>query len=127
VIHRLLVPALLLVAACSGDRGGGDISRERFVAANVALRTLPSSATEAERQAVLERYGVDADDLRRWVDRHADRPERIAEAWREISTKLDSLSELRPEPEPGVEHDPFTEDEVREAGAERQGEWLEIQ
>lgn len=98
---RPLLLLCLLAAApgCRADAAGAPISRDRFVAANVALRTLPPDATEEQRAAVLARYRVTADDLHGWVRAHADRPEVLAEAWQRVAGRLDSLSAELPPPE----------------------------
>lgn len=96
VNSRPFLAIALLLSLASGCRGGADpgISQERFIAANVALRTLPQGATDEQRTEVLERYRVTADDLRRWVDARAGRPEALAEAWREVAERLDSLAAM---------------------------------
>lgn len=93
-----LVPALLLVAlaACRGERE--TISRDRFVAANVALRTLPEDAPDSARAAVLARYRVDAGDLRAWVEANRDEPEVLAAAWKRVAERVDSLAIARDTP-----------------------------
>jgi hypothetical protein len=108
--HRpllLLAIAVFLSAACR-DGGGDRISRERFVAANVALRLLPEEATEEERAAVLERYRVGSADLHRWVRDHADDPRALGEAWQQVAARLDSVVEAagRPAPLDGMEPPP---------------------
>jgi hypothetical protein len=95
VLLASLVP-LVLLAAC---RGRADVvSRERFIAANVALRTLADDATPEQRDSVLARYRVDADDLRRWLDHHEGRPEVLSAAWHAVAERLDSLAAVRPMP-----------------------------
>jgi hypothetical protein len=123
-LRALAVLCTLLVApSCRGGGDGAPISRERFIAANVALRTLPADATDEQRAAVLDHYRASPEELRRWVEAHADEPRVLAEAWQQVATRLDSLSELRPraesfdvadippgeivhEPVPGVVKDP---------------------
>ena len=94
----LLLLLLLAATGCRGTEPGDRISRERFVAANVALRTLPEDAAEEQRAAVLERYRVSSEDLHRWVEHHADEPAVLAAAWQEVAARLDSLADPRPEP-----------------------------
>lgn len=94
----LLLLLLLAGTGCRGGEPGDRISRERFVAANVALRTLPEDAGEEQRAAVLERYRVSSEDLHRWVEDHADEPGVLAAAWQEVAARLDSLADSRPEP-----------------------------
>jgi hypothetical protein len=90
----LLLCLLLAAAGCRGTPGADGISRERFVAANVALRTLPGDATDEQRAAVLARYRVTPDDLRAWVHANGDRPEALAAAWQQVAGRLDSLAEV---------------------------------
>jgi hypothetical protein len=94
LLASLLVPFLL--AGC-GERGDM-VSRERFIAANVALRRLADDATAQERDEVLARYRVDADDLRRWLEHHAGRPDVLSATWHAVAERLDSLAAERPVP-----------------------------
>jgi hypothetical protein len=101
VTSRPWTPLLLLaLAAC--EREADTISRDRFVAANVALRTLPGDVSDSARAAVLARYRVDADDLAAWVEANARRPDVLAEAWKAVAHRVDSLAVLRDTP-PGME------------------------
>lgn len=102
--HRLLLAAALLLAACGGksDASGGGIPRERFVAANVAVRALPDSATPAERKAALKKAGVTERQLRAWVNLHARDPETLAKTWEEIAFKVDSVAGGPPPPPPSA-------------------------
>lgn len=86
-------PALLLlgsVAACSGDSRPDTLPRERFVAANVALRAIPDTAVGADslRAAALKKAGVTAPQLRAWVRSHREETELVADVWREIADSL---------------------------------------
>jgi hypothetical protein len=96
--HRLVFRALLLpllalaAAACGGDKGpAGVIPREKFVAANVALRSLPDSATPQQRTATLRKHGVTERQLKAWVNGHTGEPQEMAKVWEEIAFKLDSI------------------------------------
>jgi hypothetical protein len=96
---RPAVPMLIVLMAAGCGRDAGDrISRERFIAANVALRTLPDTASAEQRAEALARFGVDAADLHRWVAHHEDDPAILSEAWNAVAHRLDSLAAERPEP-----------------------------
>lgn len=89
----LLLAATLVLAACGKDKEpAGVIPRDKFVAANVALRSLPDGATAAQKAAALKKHGVTERQLRAWVNGHASDPETLAEAWEQIAFRLDSLS-----------------------------------
>lgn len=91
---RLAAPlcAALALAACGGDApAAGVIPREKFVAANVAVRSLPDSTTPAAKAAVLRRHGVTEAQLKAYINVHARQPEELAKAWEQIAFKLDSL------------------------------------
>lgn len=104
----LVLAAALTLAACGGDeQPAGVIPREKFVAANVALRSMPDGATPAERAAVLRKHGVTERQLRAWVTGHTRDPGTLAKAWEEIAFKLDSAADRsvgpvpQPSPAPG--------------------------
>lgn len=102
---RLILAAALLLAACGKEeKPGGVIPPEKFVAANVAVRSLPDGATAAERAAVLRKHGVTEVQLKAWVNGHARDPETLAKAWEQIAFRLDSLSHptvyVPPQPSP---------------------------
>lgn len=99
----LILAATLVLAACGGDeQPAGVIPREKFVAANVAVRSLPDGATAEERAAVLRKHGVTDRQLRAWVAGHTRDPETLAKAWEEIAFKLDSVANppVGPIPQP---------------------------
>ncbi|MEW5931727.1 MAG: hypothetical protein AB1941_30020, partial [Gemmatimonadota bacterium] len=95
----LLLAALALPAALGGcrDEYPGTLSRERFVAVNVALRRLdvprrdslrtPADSARA-RAAVLKRLGVTEKDLRAYVDARRNDTEELSETWTEISARI---------------------------------------
>lgn len=102
-----ILPLVLALAACGGkEQPAGVIAREKFVAANVAVRSLPDGATKEERAAVLRKHGVTDKQLQAWVAGHARQPETLAKAWEEIAFKLDSagpagiVASPRPSPPP---------------------------
>jgi hypothetical protein len=95
----LLVPlAALALAACKDTPGtpSGVISREKFVAANVAVRTVPDTASQAQRDAALKKAGVTDKQLRAWVTAYSRQPDALAEAWEEIAFKVDSIGGATP-------------------------------
>jgi hypothetical protein len=77
------------------------IPREKFVAANVALRSLPDSATPQQRAATLRKHGVTELQLKAWVKGHTNEPQEMAKAWEEIAFKLDSIGSVPPTPPAG--------------------------
>jgi hypothetical protein len=94
--------AALALAACGGDDAvPGTIPREKFVAANVALRSLADSATPATRVATLRKHGVTEQQLKGFVHGHARQPGELAKAWEQIAFKLDSLGGTPP-PTPAI-------------------------
>lgn len=99
--RTLLVPlAALALAACSQEPKppAGVIPRDRFVAANVAVRLLPETATQAERDAALKKAGVTDRQLRAFVTAYARRPEALAQTWEQIAFRVDSIAGGRPLP-----------------------------
>jgi hypothetical protein len=98
---RLLLAATLILAACGRDeQPAGVIPEAKFVAANVAVRSLPDGATPEERTAVLRKHGVTDRQLKGWVNGHARDPETLARAWEQIAFRLDSLSNPTVPPQP---------------------------
>lgn len=96
----LMLAAALVLAACRGDeQPAGVIPQEKFIAANVAVRSLPDGATAQERAAVLRKHGVTERQLKAWVNGHARDPETLAKAWERIAFQLDSLSNPTPVPQ----------------------------
>ncbi|HEX8276334.1 MAG TPA: hypothetical protein VF615_27080 [Longimicrobiaceae bacterium] len=95
----LLLAALALPAALGAcrDEYSGTLSRERFVAVNVALRRLdvprrdslrtPADSARA-RAAVLKRLGVTEKDLQAYVDARRNDTEELSETWTEISARI---------------------------------------
>lgn len=82
----------LLLAACAatacdpGAGSDGGLDRSDFVAAYVDLRQalLRDSLDEERRDSILAAHGVTADGMRDYVERHADDPAALADAWREV-------------------------------------------
>lgn len=91
---------LVLAAACGGGEARSDvIPRDRFVAANVALRLLPPEATEAQRRAALKKLNITDKQMLAWVDAHRADPRALADTWQDVAKRVDSLSALRPSAE----------------------------
>ncbi|HEX8317519.1 hypothetical protein [Longimicrobium sp.] len=85
------------LAACGGDeKPAGVMAREKFVAANVAVRTLPANATDADRAAALKKQRVTEKQMKAWVNAHARDAETLSITWEEIAKKVDSLTTQRP-------------------------------
>ena len=99
--HRTLLvvlPALLAAAACTPEPEvpAGVISRDKFVAANVAVRTLPDTVSQARRDAELRKVGVTDRQLRTWVTVYSRQPETLSKAWEDIAYKVDSIGGTQP-------------------------------
>ncbi|HVH12461.1 MAG TPA: hypothetical protein VM759_05385, partial [Longimicrobium sp.] len=107
--HRtlLLLLAALIPAACKPEpKTPADvISRERFVMANVAVRTLPDSASKAQREAALRKARVTEPQMRAWVTANGRHPETLAAAWEEIAFKVDSIGGAKPAPDAAAQTD----------------------
>lgn len=104
-MHRTLFVlfAALALAACTREPElpAGVISREKFVAANVAVRLVSDTAPQARRDSALRKAGVTDRQLRAWVTAHARDPEFLAKTWEEIAFKVDSMGGAQPLP-PGA-------------------------
>jgi hypothetical protein len=86
----------LVLAACGGEReAAASIPRERFVAANVAMRSVPDSAPNAQalRAQALQKHKVSEKELKQFVRAYSRDPEFMAGVWRDISNKVDSAWE----------------------------------
>jgi hypothetical protein len=81
---------LAVAAACGGDRGAPTIPREKFVAANLALRAIPDTAHDRDslRTAALRRLRVSEKDLRAYLQRHERNTALVASLWAEIADSL---------------------------------------
>jgi len=97
-----LLTVVLALAACDmgfpGSEGEADIDRDTFVATYTDLRIaamgwesqrLPAD----ERDAVLERHGVTADDLREFVAVHGRNVPVMNEIWNDISANVQAARE----------------------------------
>jgi hypothetical protein len=94
----LLTAAALaaLLAGCRQKQASGAIPRQRFVRANVELRSVPDTAPKGDslRKAALKKHRVTEADLRRFVEVHGRSPEYLAEVWREVSDSVQKRYEL---------------------------------
>jgi hypothetical protein len=100
--RRLLIAliAVLGLAACRREpaQPAGVIPRDKFIAANVAVRSVPDTAPQTRRDAALRRTGVTDKQLRAWVTAYSRQPEVLSKAWEEIAFKVDSIGGSRPMP-----------------------------
>lgn len=96
-----------LAAACGSDVGPPEpdretISRSRFAAVLEELslarsETMPDTAAwHARRSAVLDRHGVEAEDLARFVEEHGRDDDVMGPVYRKVGARLDSLFQERP-------------------------------
>lgn len=85
----------LVLAGCGGRDAAAAIPRERFVAANVALRTVPDTVGNAAalRQEALKKHRVTEKELKGFVAAHGRDPEFMAGVWRDIAQRVDSAYE----------------------------------
>ena len=107
----------LLVAACrqgqAGEAPDAVIARDRFVAANVAVRSVPDTAAKADslRAAALKKHRVTEAQLRGFVAAHGRDVAFMAEVWKEVAEKVEKeydrqYAEAHPEAAPGAEPPP---------------------
>ncbi|HET7230216.1 MAG TPA: hypothetical protein VFJ16_09450 [Longimicrobium sp.] len=91
------------LAACGDNAAQGAIPRDRFVKANVELRSVPDTAAAGDRMraAALRRYRVSERDLQRFVRVHSRDPDYMAQVWREIADSAQRRFErAHPGPKP---------------------------
>jgi hypothetical protein len=104
--------ALAVLAACGGRHGPRAIPREAFVRANVAIRSVPDTAPDSARAAVLKKAGVTQADLERFVTAHARNADYMAQVWRDIADSVqhryDVASRPLHGPPPQAQHTPTT-------------------
>jgi hypothetical protein len=98
---RLAVLALLL-AACAGDESASGISREKFIRANVALRTVSDTAPQVDslRARALRKEKVTPAQLQSWLKEHERNTVLMAETWTEISKRVQAADSARRPPPP---------------------------
>lgn len=128
--HRLIRRAwialvLLAVLGCErpADPARQTISREQFVAVNVALRQIPADTAAADslRAAVLAEHGVTEGELIAFVEARAERPLELSQIWTEIQQRLDAPVERDTVP-PAAEDtlsEPAPEDALPEPSGEQ--------
>ena len=91
---RPYIPALALAAlalgGCREQEAQGAIPRDKFVLANVAVRSVPDTAAKGDslRRAALKKYRVSEAELRRFVELHGGKPEYMAAVWKEIADSV---------------------------------------
>lgn len=129
LLARAFPFAALVLPACAG--GGGDpqgLSRDRFVAAYVAMVQArieaegDSAAYRAARDRALERLGVTPAEMRTFVERGKQEPERLGDAWEAIAARLDTLyGGVTTEPPPAMQRELEAESDTTEDD-ERSGE-----
>jgi hypothetical protein len=117
-----------VLPACAG--GGDDpqgLSRDRFVAAYVAMVQArieaegDSAAYRRVRDRALERLGVTPAEMRTFVERGKQEPERLSDAWEAIAARLDTLyGGVTTEPPPAMQRELEAEADTTEGG-ERSG------
>jgi len=79
-----------VLGGCREKRASAAIPRQRFVLANVDMRSVPDTAAHGDslRRAALKKHGVTEADLRRFVEVHSHSPEYLATVWREVSDSV---------------------------------------
>ena len=84
-----LASLTLVLAGCRERKASAAIPRQRFVRANVEVRSIPDTLqADSLRRAALRKHRVTETDLRRFVDAHARSPEYMADVWREIADSV---------------------------------------
>jgi hypothetical protein len=93
-----------VLGGCREKQADGAIPRQRFVRANVDLRSIPDTAPRGDslRKAALKKNRVTEADLRRFVEVHH-RPEYLATVWREVA---DSVQKRYDRSFPALDHGP---------------------
>ena len=93
-MRRMIVAgtaAAAVLAGCTGKKQAPSaIARERFVQANVDLRSVPDTVPNGDslRAAALRKYRVTEGDLRRFVTVHGRNAEYMSTVWREIADSV---------------------------------------
>lgn len=88
----------VFAAACGSDPSDQAMDREVFVQTYVDLRvaaldTDSQRLADPDREAVLRRHGVTADDLTRFVETHASNLDYMRDVWNDIELRLDRTPE----------------------------------
>jgi hypothetical protein len=96
--------ATLALAACSPEQAPREtITREQFIRASVALRSVPDTAAQVDslRARALRREKVSPAELRAWLRAHERDSKLVAETWREIARRTDAAAP-KPPPLPSI-------------------------
>lgn len=106
---------VLAASACRGASAADTPPRDTFVDVNVALRLIPDTVADPDsvRRAVLEEHGVTEADLRRFTEAYGTDLEGLAEAWREVAARLDSLQQPPPPEEIPLDERDYAEPEAK--------------
>jgi hypothetical protein len=93
-LHRLaLLPALAIAVACGGEKRPPQnvMSSEKFIAANVALRTVPDTVPDpaATRLARMGQQEVTPEQLQAFVDAHENDLAYMAALWDTIARQVE--------------------------------------
>jgi hypothetical protein len=92
-----MLALVLLAPACTSDDEPQGLSRDRFVAAYVAMVQArieaegDSAAYLARRDRALERLGVTTREMRAFLEHGKQDPEQLGDAWEAVAAKLDTL------------------------------------
>lgn len=92
--RRLAAPLLACLALACGGGTVETIDREVFIATYVDLRMAALETDSArvapnERDAILQRHGVSADDLTTFAEVHADDLDFMRDVWNEVELRMD--------------------------------------
>jgi signal transduction histidine kinase len=102
-VWSVRLPVLLMLMAAAGcgltdpraANGAGELSRDNFTAAYVALRRAQlqnptPAAFEAAKRQILEQHGVSEDDMMDFVQRHSRDVQYMAELWESLELRITS-------------------------------------
>ncbi|KPJ79264.1 MAG: hypothetical protein AMS19_11580 [Gemmatimonas sp. SG8_23] len=93
-LRGLAALAVAATVACGGGASQETIARDVFIATYVDLRvaaldTDSGRVAAADRDEILRRHGVSAEDLRGFADVHAADLEYMRDVWNEVEAALD--------------------------------------
>ena len=97
-LHRIAAhAAVLALAACQRDPGPPGLTREQFIRANVAVRSVSDTMANADslRARALRASRVTPGQLRAWLAAHQRDPQLLAETWTEIARRADAADSTR--------------------------------
>ena len=121
VFPALAVVSALLLGGCGkeGRAAPGVVSRERFIAANIAMRAVPDTAARADslRAAALQKHRLTEKELRDWVAAQRD-PAELASVWAVIADSVDRIVQKRDSAEIVRQREAGIEDEIMRAREE---------